>query len=246
MSKCALSSSLVSASLVECDENTEASQYICDHYKELLEYCHIKTGEPAGMYDKTYDLMGDVCESIVNAENNGNGFNIGYSNEGDLIEVDKFVKGRIDGYAKNTKYQHGNKASQMKKDTSGRVTMSIMCASYDEGAEPDELNEFQAAMKNAQSANDFEDIEDSLCIRRNIEFCLDFDCGINMLALINNVDEIANVDVKSGLFDKLRATFELHDELKDAFISVMKMRETNRAEFDRVLSMTNKDYGYAF
>lgn len=89
--------------------NRDASNYIISNYKNLIgiiKHCDIKE-------EKANDLLHDVYISIVDAEENGEGFDMEYGNQVDengelqpnLMSVEQFVIGRIKLYAKNTKYR---------------------------------------------------------------------------------------------------------------------------------------------
>lgn len=99
----------LSAKIVEPNINREASNYIINNYGNLLgiiRHCDISI-------EKANDLLHDVYISIVDAEDNGNGFDTEYGSrvneDGDvdynLMSVEQFVIGRIKLYAKNTKYR---------------------------------------------------------------------------------------------------------------------------------------------
>ena len=94
------------ATLVEPEINNEASTYIKDHYNELIVY--IKQMDIKD--EKASDLLHDVFVSIVELENDGEGFDMDFCNTDDseeisVMDVAQFVKGRIKLYAKNTKYR---------------------------------------------------------------------------------------------------------------------------------------------
>lgn len=98
-----------SARIIEPAINREASSYLIGNYKNLLgivRSCDIKE-------EKANDLLHDVYISIVDTEENGDGFDMEYGSrvnedgeiEADLMSVEQFVIGRIKLYAKNTKYR---------------------------------------------------------------------------------------------------------------------------------------------
>lgn len=103
--------------------NREASNYIRDHYNELIGV--IRKSEIKE--EKAQDLLHDVYISIVEAEENGNGFDMEFGSSvnenGDidvnLMDVSQFVIGRIKLYAKNPKYR-----SDIVEGVSGNVTQT--------------------------------------------------------------------------------------------------------------------------
>lgn len=97
------------ASLVEPSINHEASNYIMNHYGELIAIIRKQEIKE----EKAQDLLHDVYISIVEAEAEGNGFDMEYGSrinedgevEYNIMNVEQFVIGRIKLYAKNTKYR---------------------------------------------------------------------------------------------------------------------------------------------
>lgn len=91
--------------LVEPVTNREASQYIVDNYKKLLGI--IKSYDIRE--EKAEDLLHDLFISIVDSEDNGEGFDMGYSKSDSdtpqVLSVEQFVLGRAKLYSKNIKYR---------------------------------------------------------------------------------------------------------------------------------------------
>lgn len=97
----------ICAKLIEPEINREASDYIASHYDYL-----VKTIKSFDIRDeKAKDLLHDVFISVVEAENEGNGFNMMYGMNGEsgeetnIMDVAQFVIGRIKLYARNCKYK---------------------------------------------------------------------------------------------------------------------------------------------
>lgn len=96
----------LSPRLLEPMLNRDASEYIVDNYNDLLTYVF-----KLGIKDeKAHDLLHDVYISVVESENNGNGFDMEYCGNnseryGEYMQVSQFVYGRIGLYAKNNKYR---------------------------------------------------------------------------------------------------------------------------------------------
>lgn len=92
--------------LVEPELNRDASNYIVNNYENIIKYIR-----KLGIKDeKAHDLLHDVYISVVESENNGNCFDMEYSGEdsqnyGEYMQVSQFVYGRINLYAKNSKYK---------------------------------------------------------------------------------------------------------------------------------------------
>lgn len=96
----------LSVRLLEPVLNRDASNYVIDHYDNIIGYI-IKSGIKE---EKAHDLLHDVYISIVESENNNKGFDMEYcgrdnEEESGLMEVSQFVYGRVGLYAKNSKYR---------------------------------------------------------------------------------------------------------------------------------------------
>lgn len=97
------------ATIIEPDVNQEASRYIIDNYQTLIGL--IRSYDIK--YEKAHDLLHDVYISIVEAEQDGNGYDPQFGTkvdefgniESNIISVAQFVIGRIKLYAKNMKYR---------------------------------------------------------------------------------------------------------------------------------------------
>lgn len=98
-----------SAHIIEPKTNHEASDYVISNYntlKAIIRRCDIKE-------EKAEDLLHDVFISLVESEQNGNGFDMEYGNNRidgkddicNIMDVEQFVIGRIKLYAKNPKYR---------------------------------------------------------------------------------------------------------------------------------------------
>ena len=85
--------------------NREATKYI-ENNREYL----IKRIRDLGIKELDNDLLNDVYISLMEAENDGHGYDCEYFEEGKrydkpVTDVKEFVIGRIKGYAKNAKYR---------------------------------------------------------------------------------------------------------------------------------------------
>lgn len=96
------------ARLVEPVINREASNYIIEHYDELLTFIRKNSIKE----EKANDLLHDVYISMVESEDNCEGYDMNFCDMSDkhkndtvFIDVAQFVYGRIKGYIKNAKYR---------------------------------------------------------------------------------------------------------------------------------------------
>jgi hypothetical protein len=101
------------ACIIEPDINREASNYLLGHYAELVK--KIIASSDGKVKEKSGDLLNDVFISLIDSEDNGEGFDMEYGSyinekgeiECRLMNVEQFVMGRLKLYAKNSRY-HSN------------------------------------------------------------------------------------------------------------------------------------------
>jgi hypothetical protein len=209
------------------------------------EYVVAQTRKMAGIdKNKVLDIVNSVYVSLRKGENLGNGYNPNHPYNGDTpITVEKFVFGRLKGYSKNKEFREGGNDRHYKTKTTHGVTSTFIdfdltFASFD-GDSAEDMNAFQRAYENACTYDDdeLETIEDKLCIRQNIEFCIDFSdiVNFNFMNLFKNIDEF-NTDFDSGIFEHLKKDLEYHDELRDALFNVLSIAAKNRNIFDSVMA----------
>lgn len=219
---------LVETTLIDCDVNHLASDYIIKNYKSLLGVVH-----SYGIDEHAEDLIGDVYASILKAEEEGEGFDMSYR-ENRVIAVGEFVGSRIKKYACNVKYKngatevgtyrvesdvveetykinadgtymmdkHGNLIKTKRKvRKSTKVRCSIYAASADDTNEDGINDEMQLAYNRAASTcDDLGSIEDTLSIKSDIETCIDIASirGVNILNIFKNLDDIGMMLAKKG------------------------------------------------
>ena len=211
-------------------DNKEASRYIEQHYKEILN----NIAKMGVCLEKQEDLLNDVYVSLVEAEENGEGF--------DMYKVDKpilvsnFVYGRIKKYSNNPRYR----TDLVDYRAKGKNSKSIVVkASNNSMSGTDELDEFQAAYMNAtDNCSSLDEIEDKLSIRSKIEFCTEFNhtIGIDVISLFKNINLLDKISVCESMFTMIREAFKLHDEFALAFVEVIEFAKSNTEEFDSIMA----------
>jgi hypothetical protein len=98
------------ACIIEPNINREASSYLVNNYRNLIKI--VKSVSNGEVKEKAGDLLHDVYMSLVDSEENGEGFNMEYGSyineKGELecriMNVEQFVIGRIKLYSKNVRY----------------------------------------------------------------------------------------------------------------------------------------------
>lgn len=213
---------------LEPEINREASQFVVDNYEALKKDVIIKFRIPQ---EKSEDLLNDVYISLVETENEGNGFNMNRSNKGDCIMVSQFVYGRIKGYSENIRYRTDVVES-------GRGGGRAYAASGGDSGDFKELDSLQVSYALARTYDDIEEIEDELSIKENIEYCLQFDniIGLKMNLLLKNIDILVGNNIHKSLLEKLKNATIIHDEFGEAFKNVIQYAIRNRAKFDSIVS----------
>jgi hypothetical protein len=106
------------------------------------------------------------------------------------------------------------------------------------GTDTEDMDGLQMAYANAHSYDDeIELVEDSLSIRRDIEFCIDFNTvvGFDFMNLFRNLDLFAS-EFQSSIFDDLREKLDFHTELKEALFNVLSIAAQHRYIFDKVIA----------
>jgi hypothetical protein len=225
--------------LVEPEINRLASQYCAEHRDELVRKARAIPGVDP---HKAEDLYGDVFISIIEAENEGEGYDMGRSNAGDIISVADFVIGRLKGYAKNRRYSiEGSDRHVSTKKVGGQsvtnIDFDIVYASS-KSNDTDEMDGIQRAYFNAHSFEDeIDTVDDSVALRQSVEFCLDFSevIDFDFLKLFKNID-IFEKDFDKSIFDKIRERIKYHSELYDALYTVIECAVKHRDIYDSVLA----------
>lgn len=232
-------SGLGCSKLVEPEINHLASEFILENYEEIKRQARKMVGvDPF----KVEDLVNDVYVSILNSENEGNGFSIDHSREGSIITPSEFVYGRLKLYSKNRRYSiDGCDRHVSTKRVNGEnvtvVDFDIAFASPDYSKDVEDMTGMQRAYANASNlVDDVEMIEDTADLRKNIEFCIDFDkvVGMSFRSLFEHIDEFSQ-EIDSSVFDHLREQLKIHDELGEALFNVLSAAVKHRAVFDAVL-----------
>lgn len=222
----------VRAQFLEPEINREASNYIKDNYNSILRQLP-KLGVSE---EVAVDLLNDVFISIREAEDEGKGYDISKSNQGDCILVEQFVYGRLKKYSLNSRYRTDVIERRVNKDN--EVKVEVRASTSGATDEYDSLDTFQRAYATAGAFDDIETLEDELSLAERIDFCMEFDhvVGMSMLALFRNIDVLSSDNICKSLFNPLREALKIHDEFADAFKSVLEYSIANRNSFETVLA----------
>lgn len=212
---------------LEPEVSREASKYIEENYGNLLRNI-IKMGVPES---KAGDLLNDVYVSIVEAENNGEGYDFNKSTDGNGIYLEQFIYGRIKGYSKNIRYSNDK--------VEGNDEIAVYASSVSD-EEIDEMNSFQKAYALASTYDEeIYDIEDAISIRERIDYCLDFEhCvkGISLIELFKNIDILATMEFDKSVFNSLKEAFQIHDEFAEAFKDVVEYAMNHKNSFKEIIA----------
>lgn len=209
--------------LLEPATNTLASDYMADHYSEILSATARMYGvDPA----KVEDLVHDVYISIITGEQNGDCFDMNKGNNGDgIISVEEFVYGRIKGYTLNKRYKFS-------KNSDHEVSASSS------GEDQEDLVGVQRAYESAASYDDIELVETMASMPEEIEFLLNFssNIGVNIRFFLQNIHDIARMSFDASLFSEIRKASNDNEEFMTAIQSVVAFAGTHPAEYDEMLA----------
>lgn len=208
---------------IEIGSNTIASDYIVQHYAELLE--RAKSGCRGGE-----DLLNDLYINMIKAEARGDGYNPGFGNTG-VIGIEQFIYSRIRAYKKNPKYGALG-ASSCVRNT---FETAEICASYD-GEDLDTMTSYQKAYATYGVYDEY-DLYDIGIIKSDIDYVLDFeeDVRIPLIGFLRHIDEFAEVRVDSSLFSALKNTMSYHSEFREAIMRLLKYKCKNPEQFNNLL-----------
>lgn len=218
------------AKFLEPEVNREASNYIVKNYEEIVRQIPKFGVHP----DKAQDLLNDVYVSIVEAEDEGDGYDMNRATNGDCILVSQFVYGRIKGYSWNTRYRTNVvEMRSNKKDESKEVIVVAGCASEN----IDELSSFQRAYALASTDTDLDVIELETSIVEEIEYCTGFDeiVGMSFLSILKNIDILVSEEINKTILDPLKEAIREHEEFGEAFRNILVYSMKNRQNFERIL-----------
>jgi len=252
--------------LFEPEINREASEYLAEHYYELIEYINKCIGIRD---DKAYDLLHDVYASIVEQEDNLEGFDENYiSSKIDAekmergIRVGEFVRGRICGYSRNVKYRSDYveafyRETKEIEEQNGMVTKKIKIGTPiyivpasadlgDNGHDVDSLNEFEMSYAIASCSDDLWEIDQYMSIREEIEYCINM-CNAekinikNIMLNLSTLDELLDgikgiAEMNKRLFSKLNWLIRNNEQFAEAFASIMEFASNDRETFNRLVA----------
>lgn len=233
-------SGLNCTNLMEPEINHLATEYCVDNYETILRQARKMNGvDPA----KVEDLVQDVMVSLLKSENEGEGYDISHSREGSVITVADFVFGRLKNYSRNRKYSLSGCNQHISSKRVGDTVVTVvdydeLYASPDMSGNTEDMDAVQRAFANAHSYDaEIESIEDSMSLRKDVEFCIDFDevVGINFLNLFRNIDAFSE-SFDSSIFDGLKAKLKYHDELGQALENALTSAVKHRSLFDEVIA----------
>lgn len=216
-----------STKLVAPEVNTEASNFMEQNIAEIKSSILRMGVSP----DKVNDLFSDVYVSIVEGELQGNGYDGGESG----TDVRQFVFGRLKRYSLNKRYDA--------KYVEYKSGCSVVAATPTESDDEDHLTGFQAAYKNAASADDIEAVETGLSAKDAIETCMDFCHGTsicieNVFRNLESIDEYISKGknhCSSSIFMELQEINKEHPEFLEAMTTALQFRAQHREEFLEIL-----------
>lgn len=198
--------------------NTLATDYVVEHYNELVR-CAAKMGVAPS---KVHDIVHDVYTSLVKSESNNEGYDPSMSSKRDYITVEEFVYGRLKGYSKNKAYYTDS------------YSPDEVCAS----ATTDVLDDMSPAQKAYESAATFDEIEslnDELSIAEETRYILSFEneTKLNIRFILKNIQNMATMDFDVSIMAELKEMFK-NVEFAEAFRSIVTFAGRFPAKYEMV------------
>jgi len=177
----------VNNQIKELETNKVASEYLLEHYDEIIASVRSRGIDQS----LCVDLVHDVYTSLIKGEKNGNCYDLNKGKQG-VISVEQFVHGRIKKYCMNKKYR------KSMNDT--EVSASSMTS------EIEEMNRYQVAYEMASSYDDIESIDLDASINEELEYCMSFQSTLkmNIRYFLKNLNKISSMSVDISVFKSLR------------------------------------------
>lgn len=216
----------------EPNVNHKASEFMAENWDMICrQVCKMGVDK-----DKVNDLVTDVWISIHTSELEGNGYDVSYSDEGDIITVKSFVFGRIKGYSMNSKY-HSNYVERRKSSDSTK-NIEIISASCSDSSDLDKLDGFQKAYAMACTYDDIENIDAEMSLRSNINLCMKYDeeIGFSIINLFRHIELVAGVSINMSIFDNLRSVMNRHADFSTALREILETAVISKPVFEEVVA----------
>lgn len=221
-----------SSGFMEPVVNREASNFISEHYGELVQ----KAREMGVDSSKVEDIVQDVTVSILKAEEVGDGYDMTRGNKDDsVISVRQFVFGRLKGYSKNKEYRKPTESSIPKPEGNGYFMNEI--PSSETSSDLDKLSACQKAYSLAADYDSLSDVEDMQAFEEELDYILQFDkvFDYRLSAFLKNIEyfkeNFESVDIE-GLLEKVK---DFGSDFKEAFTNVVKFSSINSQRYSECL-----------
>jgi len=208
---------------LEPEVNKEASNFIMDKYSEIIR----QTSKMGVHRDKVEDLVHDVLVSIIEAEEEGKGYD---SSKG--ILVSEFVYGRIKKYSKNKRYS----VRYVEAGGTENDRFTVTASSCSDASDYEDMDQFQRAYAMAATYDELDDIDETLSIKEKIEYCIGFSeiAGMDILSILKNI-KVFNEKVNASLFNGLKRAIKQHDEFASSLREVLEFSIKNREAFETIM-----------
>lgn len=208
--------------ILEPATNTLASDFMAEHYEEIVSATYRMYGVNP---ERVEDLVHDVYISILNAERNGDCYDMSKGSEEGIISVEEFIYGRIKRYTLNKRYHN---------PTNGDNEIAASCS----GEEQDEMGGIQRVYDAAANYDDLELVELMASIPEEIEYLLNFDSTtkVNIRYFLQHIHDIAAMTFDASLFREIRDVGMVDSDFMTAIQSVVAFAGTNPTEYDTILA----------
>ena len=207
--------------LFDVDTNRDASTYVMENI-ETLRVIAQRWGMQEASAD---DLVADVYMALVKRENNGNPYRSDGSEHVEMINAKGYVLSMMKAYAKNSRYWDGDSrevlvgpVSDTDEDTMTAVERQYM---YATAGDFDEMSMVDESLVN---------------MRDEIEFVINFTNSINIRALLENWNQIAQMAVSKSVMAPLKKIVKNNDEFAESLLRVIEFLKTRPDEFNAIMA----------
>lgn len=216
---------------VDIEENTEASDYITEHYYELQKFvrnnCSGKVADPA-------ELVHEVWQSIRSAEQMGNGYDPSMGAKDGVITVSQFVYGRLSKYCLNYKYRTSGDRYRWedKADNNGeepvarKLIVNKNAAREVPASASEDLENLYSNASDIRTEEAYNMIDDFASIDDCIEELFNYDRREEVEPFLKRLLEICSKDISvktmKVMFSSIIEMCREHDYFSESLVSVIE------------------------
>lgn len=222
-------------------ENTEYTDYFCQHYAELADFADRL---PNIDHSLVGDLLNDVWISLRSREMAGKGFDNEYvARSGNINPVDVAIKNTIAAYGKNTRYtlKYNNKVAM-----NGGTAVMISISEAINGDFDDDSAVSQSIHQAFREASiicskNVEDVVDELehdnMVREALAYALisTEDYSVNLSSILGNLEEMTSILEGRGTYESPDPDFMVRS-MHNSMFREYELDKTGNKGYDKELA----------